>query len=204
MSKSTRYRRKAGCGHDYMAVRAQGRRHKLCPCCTARSQIATWMRPCVKCGTELGPHTSATQGGRNRKFCPECDSTRGGLGPRPCVTCGERVSSNDPRHRFCSRPCRERARHPLPPERPCEFSECGEMFQPSNTRHKACSPMHARKAWQERNPERDADVRRDMYHRRRARKKGSTSGAPVIRREIAERDEWTCHLCDEPIPKSAA
>jgi len=46
-----------------------------------------------------------------------------------------------------------------------------------------------------------SDRRRDGYHKRRARKRGATTGGPVRLVEIAERDGWTCQLCDGPVDK---
>ncbi|MGW0626438.1 HNH endonuclease [Streptomyces sp. NPDC002758] len=43
------------------------------------------------------------------------------------------------------------------------------------------------------------DKRRDRYHRRRAQKRNTSSGEPVILSEIAERDGWRCHLCGDPV-----
>lgn len=56
------------------------------------------------------------------------------------------------------------------------------------------------------------DARRDAYHRRRARRKGASSGERVVLADIAARDGWTCHLCHEavdpaltyPSPQSAS
>lgn len=203
MSEPTRYRRRADCGHDYMAVRPQGRRHKLCPCCVTRGLIAAYLRPCAGCGVELGPDTSTARGGRNRKFCRGCDGRRyEPLAVRPCKRCGIEFQTKSDANVFCSAYCYGHI--PAHPERACEFSECGQLFRPVNMRQKSCSPAHARKAWAERNLERDADGKRDRYHRRRALRKGAATGAPVIRSEIAERDEWICHLCNGDIPRDAA
>lgn len=43
------------------------------------------------------------------------------------------------------------------------------------------------------------DKRRDRYHRRRAQKKATTSGAPVIRDEIAARDGFRCGICSDRV-----
>jgi 5-methylcytosine-specific restriction endonuclease McrA len=40
-----------------------------------------------------------------------------------------------------------------------------------------------------------SDRRRDAYHRRRALKKATSTGAPVIRDQIGDRDRWKCGIC---------
>ncbi|HYH54013.1 MAG TPA: HNH endonuclease [Solirubrobacterales bacterium] len=40
------------------------------------------------------------------------------------------------------------------------------------------------------------DQRRDGYHRRKAIKKGASTGRPVLLTEIASRDDWTCGICE--------
>lgn len=43
------------------------------------------------------------------------------------------------------------------------------------------------------------DARRDNYQRRRAWRKGASTGRPVLLLDIAARDSWTCGLCDLPV-----
>jgi 5-methylcytosine-specific restriction endonuclease McrA len=43
------------------------------------------------------------------------------------------------------------------------------------------------------------DTRRDAYHRRRALRKGASTGQPVRLSEIAARDNYACGLCLEPV-----
>jgi 5-methylcytosine-specific restriction endonuclease McrA len=43
------------------------------------------------------------------------------------------------------------------------------------------------------------DRRRDHYHRRKALKKGASTGRPVRLAEIAERDGWRCSLCKKAV-----
>lgn len=47
------------------------------------------------------------------------------------------------------------------------------------------------------------DARRDRYHRRVALKKGASTGRPVRRTEIAERDKWRCGICGGTVPQDA-
>lgn len=46
-----------------------------------------------------------------------------------------------------------------------------------------------------RKPEPWTDARRDAYHRRRAQKRATFTGDPVIRTEIAARDGFVCGIC---------
>lgn len=161
------------------------------------------MRACVKCCSPIVV-TGQGRGGTNRQHCMACLPTRYESTPVECKQCGTPFAPKSDANVYCSRPCKLRARNPLPPARPCEFNECQREFQPKSTLQRSCSPRHAREAWKERNPERDSDIRRNVYHRRRARKKGGVLGEQVIRSDIAKRDGWTCHLCDEAIPQAAA
>ncbi|MFF7191782.1 HNH endonuclease [Streptomyces sp. NPDC008222] len=43
------------------------------------------------------------------------------------------------------------------------------------------------------------DKRRDNYHRRRAQKKATSTGDPVLLADIAERDGWRCHICGKAV-----
>jgi 5-methylcytosine-specific restriction endonuclease McrA len=71
-------------------------------------------------------------------------------------------------------------------------------------------PLHY-KAWRRSEFGREAttpqewtDARRDTYHRRRALKLATAVDGPVIRDEIAERDEYRCGLCGEPVDMDVA
>lgn len=155
---------------------------------------------CAICAQPLPPRAPGRPG-RPKKYHNECDPhfRYTILSPRPCNRCGAEFKPKNRNNVFCSAYCKS---HIAPhPERSCEF--CGEHFRPVNTRQRFCSLAHARAAWKDANPDLDADFRRDAYHRRRARRKGSSSGAPVLRGEIVERDKWTCHICRERIPRSA-
>lgn len=197
--------RVAKCGHSYLAPRADGRAPKVCGCCKTRKRIAEFLTPCRKCGIPIAHEQNFKQGPR-RRFHKRCEPSKRRHDPLPernCARCDARFKPVGERNVYCSAQC-QGYQPKVNPEQVCEFTECGKMFRPANTRQRSCSPAHARKAWQERNLERDADIRRNVYHRRRARKKGGVLGEAVIRSEIAERDAWTCHLCAVEIPRDAA
>jgi 5-methylcytosine-specific restriction endonuclease McrA len=49
---------------------------------------------------------------------------------------------------------------------------------------------------------RNIELRREAKHRRRARQRNAFV-APVVRRDIYERDTWTCQLCGTPVERDA-
>ena len=130
-----------------------------------------------------------------------------------CERCGEafiRPSNGGKAKRFCSRSCQQAALRPTPMS---EFrrrarrdaakaargvrsswawiqgtcGECGEYF----VRHGAASPFCSKRCS-------SADARR----RRRARKAGATVTRSQ-RARIHERDNWTCHICGDPVNRTA-
>jgi len=94
-------------------------------------------------------------------------------------------------------------------DRHCELPSCGKTYSPKSTLQRCCSREHitalyriehadeikaAREPWN--------DKRRDYYHRRRALKRQASTGRPVLLTEIADRDGWTCQLCEEQVDRS--
>lgn len=88
----------------------------------------------------------------------------------------------------------------------CALAECGAPFQPKQEGQRCCSEKHGKLQY---NRESRADgrqkssvwndKRRDNYHRRRALKKATATGEPVLFAEIAERDRWRCSLCKKVV-----
>lgn len=76
-------------------------------------------------------------------------------------------------------------------------------FQPKKLGQRTCSEAHGKKLWGRENPAPWSDRRRDNYHRRRALKKGATTGRPVVLAEIRERDGNRCHLCGDRVSAKA-
>lgn len=146
------------------------------------------------------------QRGRARKYHRECDPhgrRHEPLGPRECKRCDATFQPKGEGNVYCSPECQGYQPRVNSP-RVCEFSQCGQTFQPKTANARSCSPGHARKAWAERNPERELEGKRARYHKRRALRKGAATGERVETLAIAERDEWTCHLCDTEIPRDAS
>lgn len=111
---------------------------------------------------------------------------------------------------YCSRRCGEVARgRCLPaalPPRACALPECGTTFQPRREMDRCCSERHGKLLYnrESRADGRQApppwnDARRDRYHRRRAQKRETATGDPVLLAVIAERDRWHCHICGLPV-----
>ena len=121
-----------------------------------------------------------------------------------CARCSEpliRLSQ-----KYCSQRCSEigrgvRRAEPIP-RRNCALPECGKEFQPKRDGQRCCCERHGKtlcnregRASGRYAPEPWNDRRRDNYHRRRALKKGASTGRPVLLAEIAERDRWKCGVC---------
>ncbi len=121
-----------------------------------------------------------------------------------CARCGELL--NRLTQKYCTPRCSEIARgvrraEPLP-SRTCALPECGTEFRPYRDAQRCCSERHGKtlcnregRASGRYAPDAWSDRRRDNYHRRRALKKGASTGRPVILAEIADRDHWKCGIC---------
>lgn len=128
---------------------------------------------------------------------------------RVCVGCGSDITSRPGQAKWCSKKCREtvhgtRRSSPLAVA-PCALPECGAEFQPFRDGQRCCSEKHGKLLY---NRESRADgrqkaewndKRRDNYHRRRALKKATSTGEPVLLAQIAERDRWRCSLCKKAV-----
>lgn len=125
----------------------------------------------------------------------------------PCAACGTDFVQFRKDKTTCSRRCwyvtRGQALLVPLPLRACALLECGAMFQPIKTVQRACSEAHGKKLWNRENPESWNDRRRDNYHRRKALKRGSSTGRPVRLTEIRERDKNRCHLCGDKVQDKA-
>ncbi|BBC30009.1 hypothetical protein SGFS_013030 [Streptomyces graminofaciens] len=125
------------------------------------------------------------------------------------------MSERSAQAKYCTTRCGEIARgerlpDPLP-TRSCALSECGEEFQPYREGQRCCSEKHGKllynresRADGRQKPEPWNDKRRDRYHRRRAQKKQTSTGEPVLLADIAERDGWRCHICGTRVGKKIA
>lgn len=178
--------------------------------------------PCLICGVSF--EQSSTRGRRqiycgrkcNRRACEIRRSiakqAARQASAHPCKQCGGpvEVKTRGPVPKVCSSFCDEvlrgmRRPAPLPPM-VCALPDCVRIFVPVHDHQRCCSERHGKMLY---NRESRADGRqktdpwndrrRDSYHRRRALKKGATSGGPVRLAEVAMRDRRRCHLCGSSV-----
>ncbi|MFB6977700.1 HNH endonuclease [Streptomyces scopuliridis] len=176
-------------------------------------------RACSACGVAITPHPRER---RRRETCGQaCYAwTRRHPGVprqrvRNCQQCGADISNRHVTATYCSERCSNVFRGvvrdaPLPIQT-CALPECGETFQPRRPTERCCSEKHGKLLYNRESradgrqpPEPWTDARRDRYHRRRAQKKATSTGAPVLLAEIAERDGWRCNICRQRVGKKIA
>lgn len=166
------------------------------------------LRSCRGCGADISERPM------HASYCKDaCRPPRATKAlERSCSHCGVDISARPGQAKYCSKRCNEIAsgkRLPAPlPLAACALPECAATFQPWKTGQRCCSEKHSKLLYnresradgrQKRGPWNDK--RRDSYHRRKALKKGASTGAPVRMTEIAERDRWRCHLCGTRVGK---
>lgn len=133
-----------------------------------------------------------------------------------CETCGGllQVPIRGPVPRFCSRECGEISRgqrRPVPLDAiECALPGCRVTFVPFHAHQRCCSEQHGKNLYNRESradgrqaPQPWNDRRRDAYHRRRALKKGASTGEPVVLSVIAERDRHKCGICGKKVPDVA-
>lgn len=114
-----------------------------------------------------------------------------------CIHCGETFTPKKSLGKqLCSDECRSaRGRDSL--SRTCSMPECDLPHRAKglcNKHYRAILRAEGRIK-----PQPWDDKKRDAYQRRKAVKRGASTGRPVLRDEIAERDGFTCGLCSEPV-----
>lgn len=141
------------------------------------------------------------------KRCPAC--AKAWRATATCVTCDADLSRRRSA-KYCSQRCcdidRGQIRAEPLPVKACALPACGLEFVPTKAVQRCCSESHGKKLWHVEHPGQGYewnDTRRDNYHRRRARKKATSTGRPVRLAEIRERDGSRCHLCERKVPDKA-
>ena len=170
---------------------------------------------CRGCGVLLPEHDD-TRRGRCRVWCSKACSARHTRVAKPkaagaCIQCGAEFQTHNSAKKYCSRFCSEvsrgarRAEALSPIE--CALPDCDTVFTPTYDRQRCCSERHGKLLYNRlsRADGRQTgqpwdDKRRDAYHRRRALKKSTSTGAPVHLAEIAERDHHKCGICKKRVP----
>lgn len=139
---------------------------------------------------------------RADRKCADCRNPA-----RACPQCYGPVT-RDPRAVYCSDRCGEifnGKRLPAPlPERVCALEGCDTAFTPNRDSTLCCSERHGKTHWNRMNraradykPPAYSAARRAADQKRRAVKLGVSTGRPVVRDEIAERDNYRCGLCGD-------
>jgi hypothetical protein len=105
--------------------------------------------------------------------------------------------------KYCSTACSRQARPWREADNPrrCSVDDCGKPHRAHgfcNSCLKTVGPGK-RTAEERRSEYRWTDARRNSYHRRRALRKGTSTGERVDLAEIAERDGWICQICFDPV-----
>lgn len=115
--------------------------------------------------------------------------------------CGARFTTNHAGRTRCD-DCQALARKRTAP--PFDCTVCGCRVVPGAGGHHYQARLYCSAACRTRaQNSRNRDARRAAKDRRRARLRGAYV-APVRRRDIFERDGWTCRLCGDPLEDTAA
>jgi len=114
--------------------------------------------------------------------------------PEPCALdgCESTFVRTTGTQRCCSKRCAATLRAAEAPR--CEVDGCARPVVAQQLCKAHHTALRRAEGYQQETREWD-DRMRDAYHRRRAREREAATGEPVLRTKIAERDQWTCHLC---------
>jgi len=109
-----------------------------------------------------------------------------------CVICGRDFQGDYRRYsrKFCSDTCNNRAYLQGRIIRQCAVCEKDYRFGDQGTSTRFCSPLCQSEGYRQ--------AKRESKRRRRAMKKGARC-EPYKRRDIFERDGWTCKVCGEKV-----
>jgi len=182
-----------GCGSSVPPARGPGRPRKWC---SERCRVRTFA---VR-NPEYAERQRASGAARSAAIT-KAERDR----PRTCTGCGSTFTRADGGLvKYCSVPCRSRALL-TSRTKTCAVDSCCRPLKAQGM-----CPLHY-KAWRRSEfgrektaPQEWTDARRDAYHRRRALKLATAVDGPVIRDDIAERDEYRCGLCGEPVDMGVA
>lgn len=117
-----------------------------------------------------------------------------------CVECGRPFKPKTMRSTYCSSSCKHKLDRVLYPEKgTCIEADCSRPVRAKDR----CSSHY--NAWRYATGQAErwykwTDAGRDAYHRRRAAKKNPEGRIERFKiSEIAERDDYTCQICDGPV-----
>lgn len=155
------------------------------------------VRICEACGKPFKRVTSGKDSGR---FCSrECAGNDTG---RYCKTCGTRLPSKKKYLSVNCESCNENIRQELERKEAERLKRIAEHVCKTCGKHIHTSKMYCESCRSERMREqrrkfKDKTLRK---HRGRARRFGCTIES-VNKNEVYERDNWTCHICGERVPR---
>lgn len=207
----------AACGHR--VPRRPGPPRRLCQACDAARQPKPRQIVCAACSATFDvPVRSGRLPTYCSSRCKNWASAHPGEPlppPRFCKWCGRDVTTK-PNRRFCSGVCGRIVRGEVlygPRQQLlCANPECGKPFlRVWGTKQRCCSERCGKRRWSLQAKEEGRtyrepwdDRRRDRYHRRRASKKATSTGVPVIRDQIGDRDRWKCGICGTRVNRNLA
>jgi hypothetical protein len=205
--------RLARCGHEVGVHR--GKQRVACPQCTPPPPVRPVVVECLACGNSFPP-LSRKFWASSRQFCSNacrCWIEKQGHPPGSrvmgtCSVCAKRLERAGAK--TCSKWCREIAagchRRDSYPVLTCALPECSVEFKPRHPSARCCCARHSGVLCnrERRADGREVDVwndrRRNNYHKRRTKIDATTDHAdPVVKADIAERDQWRCHICRKKI-----
>lgn len=152
----------------------------------------------ARCG-----HMVAFHPGPTKKACEDCKHP-----PRFCPTCGGDIRALSGHAKFCSAFCRDVRQGTIligpRDQRTCALDECDIVFVPYRSAVRCCSENHGQILWNRESRARGEqknvwDDRRRNNHYIRKTKMDATTEAPVLLRDIIDRDGTDCALCSEPV-----
>lgn len=165
------------CGVVFDARGARGKLSVLCWDCRPN-------RKCEACG-KIQYFSNA------ERFCVSCRPATS------CVRCGVKIAATH-RRMVCDA-CRGK-----PPPRTFPWSkwlscpECSVWFVSDLATKRFCSSFCGRRS------RRRGDVQKSHTRLRAARRRGASTGVPVVYAEIFARDGWVCQLCGGRVNRSLA
>lgn len=210
--------RVAGCGHDVPIRR--GRPRAACERCSPPRAKRPDSAACVACGEPI--EVTSGRPGPTRMVCStRCRNWRQAHPDEPlppfrgCRWCGTDIRTR-PSREYCSSLCGriDRGETLYGPRQQliCANPECAKPFLKYYPRQNCCSEKCGKRRWalqakadgyvMPRRPW--DDRRRDAYHRRRAQQRATSSGAPVLRDAIGDRDRWKCGACGKKVNRNLA
>lgn len=125
----------------------------------------------------------------------------------PCQNLLKQPEGKGRPRQFCTSQHSQNAMREIFPQDSRNSRRCG--LDGCDRPHRAnglCAPhdVAAKRAANGRPREPWNDRARHAYHARRAQKRSTAIGGPVLLTDIGDRDEWRCGICEEPVSPALA